>query len=43
MGFAPGQFPASEAYYAGAISIPLYYGLTDADQDTVVAALQALL
>lgn len=43
MGFAPGQFPVSEAYYAGAISIPLYYGLTDADQDTVVTALKALL
>ena len=39
MGFAPGQFPQSEAYYAEAISIPLYAGLSDADQDRVVAAL----
>lgn len=39
MGFAPGQFPQSEAYYAEAISIPLYAGLSDADQDKVVAAL----
>lgn len=39
MGFTRGQFPQSEAYYAEAISIPLYAGLTDADQDKVVAAL----
>jgi UDP-4-amino-4,6-dideoxy-N-acetyl-beta-L-altrosamine transaminase len=39
MGFAPGQFPQAEAYYAEAISIPLYAGLTDADQDRVVDAL----
>jgi UDP-4-amino-4,6-dideoxy-N-acetyl-beta-L-altrosamine transaminase len=39
LGFAPGQFPQSEAYYAEAISIPLYAGLSDADQDKVVAAL----
>lgn len=43
MGFAPGMFPVSEAYYAGAMSIPLYYGLSDADQDAVVAALRAAL
>jgi UDP-4-amino-4,6-dideoxy-N-acetyl-beta-L-altrosamine transaminase len=39
MGFHAGQFPHAEAYYAEAISIPLYAGLTDADQDRVVAAL----
>lgn len=39
MGFVPGQFPQAEAYYAEAISIPLYYGLTDADQDRVVEVL----
>jgi dTDP-4-amino-4,6-dideoxygalactose transaminase len=38
-GFAPGDFPASETYYAQAISIPLYAGLTDAQQDFVVATL----
>ncbi len=43
MGFAPGMYPASEAYYAGAISIPLYYGLSDADQDAVLAALADVL
>lgn len=43
MGFAPGMFPVAEAYYARAISIPLYSGLTDAAQDKVVAALTCVL
>lgn len=43
MGFRPGQFPQAEAYYAEAISIPLYAGLSDADQDLVVAALERAL
>jgi len=43
MGFERGMFPHSETYYARAISIPLYSGLTDAAQDTVVAALQQVL
>lgn len=38
-GFGPGDFPASENYYKRAISIPLFPGMTDADQDRVVAAL----
>lgn len=36
-GFALGDFPQSEAYYARTISIPLYYGLTEEAQDQVVA------
>lgn len=43
MGFTPGQFPQAEAYYAEAISIPLYAGLSDADQDRVVDALRRAL
>ena len=43
MGFAPGMFPQAESYYAGAISIPLYFGLSDEDQDRVVAALRHVL
>jgi UDP-4-amino-4,6-dideoxy-N-acetyl-beta-L-altrosamine transaminase len=39
MGFKPGDFPAAEAYYAGAISLPMYATLTDAQQDTVVRVL----
>lgn len=43
MGFKSGQYPNSEAYYARAISIPLYYGLTDDAQDYVVATLRDAL
>lgn len=42
-GFARGDFPAAEAYYDRAISIPLYAGLTEADQDRVVEVLRAAL
>jgi len=43
MGFQHGQFPQAEAYYSEAISIPLYYGLTDANQDKVIQAIEAAL
>lgn len=42
-GFAQGDFPKSEAYYAQAISIPLYAGLSDEDQEKVIAALAEAL
>lgn len=42
-GFAAGDFPNAEGYYAQAISIPLYAGLSDADQDVVIAALTRAL
>ncbi len=42
-GFKRGDFPASETYYDRAISIPLYATLTEAQQDTVVAALKQAL
>ena len=41
MGFRPGDFPEAERYYAEAISLPMFPGLTDHQQDTVVAALRA--
>lgn len=37
MGFAPGQFPAAERYYAQAISVPIYAGLSDAQQERVIS------
>ncbi|MBJ3785053.1 UDP-4-amino-4,6-dideoxy-N-acetyl-beta-L-altrosamine transaminase [Devosia sediminis] len=37
------SFPEAEAYYREAITLPLYPGLSDADQDRVVAALDAAL
>lgn len=43
MGFEVGDFPHAEAYYAGAISLPLYYDLTDAQQDRVIATLKDAL
>jgi UDP-4-amino-4,6-dideoxy-N-acetyl-beta-L-altrosamine transaminase len=42
-GFAPGEFPAAEAYYAGAITLPMYPDLTPAQQDEVVRALRKAL
>lgn len=43
LGFKPGDFPGAERYYSQAISLPMYYGLADADQDRVIAALTAAL
>jgi UDP-4-amino-4,6-dideoxy-N-acetyl-beta-L-altrosamine transaminase len=43
LGFRPGQYPNAEAYYACAITIPLYAGLTEAQQDSVVEQLTAML
>ena len=43
LGFNPGDFPAAEARYAATLTLPLYYGLTDAQQDEVVAALRRAL
>ncbi|ADE13586.1 DegT/DnrJ/EryC1/StrS aminotransferase [Nitrosococcus halophilus Nc 4] len=39
MGFHPADFPESERYYAEAISLPLYPGLTEAQQAQVIEAL----
>lgn len=43
MGFAQGDFPEAERYYAEAISLPMFQGMTDAQQDEVVARLNAVL
>lgn len=43
LGFAPGDYPVAEDYYARAITLPLYPGLSDADQDRVVAELRTAL
>lgn len=43
LGFVPGQFPEAERYYREGITLPLYPGLTDEEQDRVIDALiQAL-
>ncbi len=43
LGFQWGDFPQAEQYYREAISLPLYFGLTEADQDRVVHKLQEVL
>jgi len=39
MGFKPGDFPESEAYYAEAISLPMYPDMTGTQQDRVIDAM----
>lgn len=43
LGFKAGDFPEAERYAAEAISLPLYYGLSEADQDRVVVSLRKAL
>ncbi len=43
LGFAEGQFPEAEAHGATAITLPLYPGLTEEQQDEVVSALRDVL
>lgn len=43
LGFTPGMFPQAEAYYREALSLPMYPGLRDEEQDQVIAALRAVL
>jgi UDP-4-amino-4,6-dideoxy-N-acetyl-beta-L-altrosamine transaminase len=43
LGFAPGLCPQAERYYQGAISLPMYYSLSDDEQDQVVAAVKQAL
>lgn len=42
-GFQTGDFPQAESYYQQAISLPLYPGLSEADQDRVVETLHGIL
>ncbi|MBX9756660.1 MAG: UDP-4-amino-4,6-dideoxy-N-acetyl-beta-L-altrosamine transaminase, partial [Pseudomonadaceae bacterium] len=43
LGFCPGDFPAAEAYYAQALTLPLHAGMLDAEQDQVIAVLRQAL
>jgi UDP-4-amino-4,6-dideoxy-N-acetyl-beta-L-altrosamine transaminase len=42
-GHGSDRFPVAERYYEQALSLPLYYGLTDEEQDYVIAQLKGLL
>jgi UDP-4-amino-4,6-dideoxy-N-acetyl-beta-L-altrosamine transaminase len=43
LGFQLGDFPKAEKYYQEAISIPMYYGLTEEAHDRVVAVFTEVL
>lgn len=43
LGYRRGMCPVAEAFYAEELSLPLFVGLTDADQDRVVATLRQIL
>jgi UDP-4-amino-4,6-dideoxy-N-acetyl-beta-L-altrosamine transaminase len=43
MGFKDADFPQSMAYYREAISLPMFHGLTEQQQDRVVAVLTEIL
>lgn len=43
LGFQSGHCPEAERYAGEAISLPLYTGLTDAEQDYIVATLRQLI
>lgn len=43
LGFRRGDFPAAEAYYARALSLPLFPALTEAQQDNVARELRRAL
>lgn len=43
LGFASGDFPAAERYYARTLSLPLFPALTHAQQDRVVDVLRSVL
>jgi dTDP-4-amino-4,6-dideoxygalactose transaminase len=43
LGFKWGDFPQAEQYYREAISLPMYYGLTDKQQDYVIDTLKKVL
>jgi len=42
-GFGRGDFPQAEAYYGEAMSLPLFPGLTEAEQDRAIDALREVL
>ncbi len=43
LGFVEGMFPEAERYYAEAISLPLFAGMTEGQQDRVVDVLKGAL
>lgn len=42
-GCRPGDFPVASRYFAGAVTLPLFPGMTDGEVDRVVAAIRDIL
>lgn len=42
-GFKRGDFPEAERFYDQALSLPLFHGMSDREQDRVIAGVKALL
>jgi UDP-4-amino-4,6-dideoxy-N-acetyl-beta-L-altrosamine transaminase len=43
LGFKRGDFPVAESYYEKTISLPMYYALTEKEQDSVMATFDKIL
>ncbi|PTP29429.1 UDP-4-amino-4,6-dideoxy-N-acetyl-beta-L-altrosamine transaminase [Vibrio splendidus] len=43
IGYSEGNFPESESYYQEAISLPMFHGMTEDQQDTVVRVIAYVL
>ena len=43
LGFNPGDYPNTQKYYQETLSIPLFYDLSDEQQEQVISALKSLL
>ena len=43
LGYKQGDYPQAEAYYAAALTLPLFAAMTDRQQDEVVSALSVIL
>jgi len=43
LGFNPGDYPNAQKYYQETLSIPLFYDLSDEQQEQVISALKSLL
>ena len=43
LGFRPDDYPNAHKYYQEGLSIPLFYDLTDKQQEHVVSAIKELL
>jgi dTDP-4-amino-4,6-dideoxygalactose transaminase len=43
LGFNPEEYPNAQSYYQEALSIPLFYDLTDEQQKYVISAFKELV